>query len=165
MHHPTTTIDPLEMRQALGHFPTGVVVVTAHGPSGPVGMTVQSFMSLSLDPPLILLSVAQTSKSWPEIADVGRFAVNILAEEQAGIARQFARSGTDKFDGVSHRTSELTDAPLLQGAVAWVECDLHAIQPGGDHDVVIGRVLDLGVATNPSAPLLFCRSTFPRLEK
>ncbi|MCG2622599.1 flavin reductase family protein [Arthrobacter sp. I2-34] len=165
MHYPTLAIDPAQMRQTLGRFPTGVVVVTAQGRSGPAGMTLQSFMSLSLDPPLILLAVARTSKSWPEIATAGRFAVNILAEDQAGLARQFARSGSDKFGGVGHRTADLTGAPLLKGVIAWIECELHSVHPGGDHDVVVARVLDLGVAEESSAPLLFCRSAFPRLEK
>jgi 3-hydroxy-9,10-secoandrosta-1,3,5(10)-triene-9,17-dione monooxygenase reductase component len=160
-------VDESTMRSVLGHFPTGVVIVTATDDSGPVGMTVQSFLSLSMDPPLALLSVAKTSVSWPRIASGGRFLVNVLAEHQSGLARQFAQSGTDKFAGIGY-TSDVTDGgPRLDGATAWVDCRTEMQYDGGDHTIVVARVLSARVSPHEHhalAPLVFHRSGFPRLS-
>ncbi len=155
------------IRSVLGHFPTGVVIVTAGHDGEPAGMTLQSFMSLSLDPPLVLLSVAKTSASWPRISAGGRFLINILSESQAALARQFSRSGTDKFAGVSYELDRRLGGPLLTGVSAWVDCRAEAEHDGGDHTIVVARVLDAALPatdTGGTPPLIFHRSGFPRLS-
>jgi 3-hydroxy-9,10-secoandrosta-1,3,5(10)-triene-9,17-dione monooxygenase reductase component len=158
--------EELSLRSVLSHFPTGVVVVTADGGDKPVGMTLQSFLSLSLDPPLVLLSVAKTSISWPKIAAAGRFLVNVLSEGQADTARRFATSGIDKFVGVGHTHRGDLGGPLLDEVAAWVDCSFEAEHDGGDHTIVVARVLSTAIAEHAEhahAPLIFHRSGFPRL--
>jgi flavin reductase (DIM6/NTAB) family NADH-FMN oxidoreductase RutF len=159
----STAIDPDHFRAVLGHFATGVTVVTAADADGPVGLTAQSFSSLSLDPPLVLLCPAKSSKSWPRIEAAGAFCVNVLADDQEDLGMGFARSGADKFAGVSHQYSPSTGAPMLDGALAWIDCRLDAVHQGGDHLIVVGRVLDLGLADS-GKPLLFFRGGFGRFE-
>jgi flavin reductase (DIM6/NTAB) family NADH-FMN oxidoreductase RutF len=152
------TTDPVVFRRTLGHFCTGVVVVTALDNGDPVGMTCQSFSSLSLDPPLVMFSPAHTSTTWPRIRRVGFFAVNILAAEQEAICRTFAISGADKFSSVTWHTG-LTGAPLLDGVLAYIECRLESVLVGGDHDIVIGS--PVAMAERPQLdPLLFFRSRY-----
>jgi 3-hydroxy-9,10-secoandrosta-1,3,5(10)-triene-9,17-dione monooxygenase reductase component len=154
--------DPASLRRVLGHFCTGVVVVTAIDRGEPVGMTCQSFSSLSLDPPLVLFSASHSSTSWPRIRAAGSFAVNILAVQQERVSRVFAATGTDKFAEVEW-TPGLLGAPLLAGCVAHVECRLESVYPGGDHDIVIGAPLAL--REDPAhGPLLFFRSGYGRFE-
>jgi 3-hydroxy-9,10-secoandrosta-1,3,5(10)-triene-9,17-dione monooxygenase reductase component len=162
--HPAA--EELSLRSVLGHFPTGVVVVTANVGDEPVGMTLQSFLSLSLDPPLVLLSVAKSSTSWPKIATTGRFLVNVLSEGQADTARRFAKSGSDKFAGVGYAHRDELGGPLLDEISAWVDCRFEAEHDGGDHTIVVARVLGTATAEcdeHAHAPLIFHRSGFPRL--
>jgi flavin reductase (DIM6/NTAB) family NADH-FMN oxidoreductase RutF len=140
-----------------------VTIVTAAAPDGPVGFTAQSFTALSLDPPLILVCPGRTSSSWPRIEAVGGFCVNVLAEEQEELCRAFAMSGADKFAGVGYRPANHSGAPLLDGALAWIDCSLDTIHDGGDHLIVTGRVHDLGVE-GEGRPLLFYRGGFGRFE-
>ncbi|MEU2350539.1 flavin reductase family protein [Modestobacter sp. NPDC049651] len=155
---PAQVIDPRAMRDVLGHFATGVTVVTAAGPDGPLGFTCQSFSSLSLEPALVAFAPARTSSTWPKVREVGTFCVNVLAESQAELSGQFARSGTDKYAGVSWVPSPL-GSPVLDDVVAWIDCTLEAEHDGGDHTIVVGRVLDLGA--DPSRPpLLFHRGGY-----
>lgn len=159
-------MDARHFRQVLSHFPTGVVVVTADGDSGPVGMTLQSFMSLSLDPALILLSIDRSSTTWPIIEARGSFGVNVLSTGQAFLARQFAQRGTDKFAGVTYRPGEKTGSPLLEESVAWLECAVRSSYDGGDHIIVVASVLDLDTnesVQDPALPLLFFKSGFPAI--
>jgi flavin reductase (DIM6/NTAB) family NADH-FMN oxidoreductase RutF len=152
--------DPATFRRTLGHFCTGVVIVTAVDDGAPVGMTCQSFSSLSLDPPLVMFSAAHTSTSWPRIRRAGAFAVNILADDQEDLCRTFAVSGAEKFASVQWSSGAL-GAPLLHGCVAQIECRVESVVPGGDHDIVIGA--PLAMAEDPSrSPLLFFRSGFGR---
>lgn len=144
-------------RRILSHFATGVVVVTAHD-GEPIGMTCQSFSSVSLDPPLVMFCPAQSSQTWPRIRAVGTFAVNILAADQEAVCRKFAVSGADKFDGVAW-TPGVTGAPILSGVLAHIECRLEAVMAGGDHDIVTGRPLYVGEGPG-SGPLLFFRSQY-----
>jgi flavin reductase (DIM6/NTAB) family NADH-FMN oxidoreductase RutF len=146
------------MRDVLGHFVSGVVVITAQGPDGPLGFTCQSFASLSLDPPLISFSPARTSSTWPRIRDVGSFCVNVLAEDHQEYSNGFARSGTDKFAGVSWNPAP-SGSPVLEGVSAWIDCTLWNEYDGGDHTVVLGRVSDLG-ADATRLPLLFYRGNY-----
>jgi 3-hydroxy-9,10-secoandrosta-1,3,5(10)-triene-9,17-dione monooxygenase reductase component len=155
---PAAVVDPRVMRDVLGHFVSGITVVTAVGSGGPVGFTCQSFSSLSLDPPLVAFAPARTSRTWPVLREAGRFCVNVLAEEQAELSRQFARSGADKYAGVSWTRSPY-GSPVLEGVVAWIDSELWAEYDGGDHTIVVARVLDLG-ADASRAPLLFHRGAY-----
>jgi flavin reductase (DIM6/NTAB) family NADH-FMN oxidoreductase RutF len=155
------TIDGGRFREVLGHFATGVTVVTALEDGAPVGFTCQAFTSLSIEPPLVALAPAKSSTSWPRIARAGAFCVNILAEDQEAICRDFAVSGGDKFTGVGWRPGA-AGAPILDGALAWVECEFVRAHDAGDHELVIGRVRDLGVVAG--RPLVYFRGGFGRFE-
>lgn len=155
-------VDEARFRQVLGHFPTGVTVITA-APEGepPVGLAVGSFASLSLDPPLVLFCAAKQSSSWPKIRDAGVFCVNVLAEDQEEVCRQFAGKG-DKYAGIGWKPGH-TGAPILAGVLAWIDCRVEQVLDGGDHDIVVGRVLDLEVA-HEGRPLVFFRGGYGRFE-
>jgi 3-hydroxy-9,10-secoandrosta-1,3,5(10)-triene-9,17-dione monooxygenase reductase component len=160
-------VDPADFRAVMSHFATGVVVVTGRAVDGtPVGMTAQSFSALSLDPPLVMVCPARSSTSWPRIGEGHRFAVNVLAADQAELSRHFARSAADKFDGQAWTWGEY-GCPLLDGAIAHIECDLEAVHPGGDHYIALGRVRKLASRlAEPGAepsPLLFFRSGYRSL--
>jgi len=152
-------LDQARFREVLGHFATGVTIVTATDEGEPVGFSCQSFAALSLDPPMVILAPAKSSTSWPRIARAGAFCVNILAEHQEAICRAFAISGGDKFDGVGW-TPGITGAPLITGSLAAVECTLGSIYEGGDHELVTGHVVTMEIGDG--APLLFYRSGFGR---
>ncbi|MCU1590563.1 MAG: putative oxidoreductase [Frankiales bacterium] len=148
---------PAEMRRVLGSFATGVTVVTGIGLAGPVGFSCQSFASVSLDPPLVLFCPAHTSRSWPLIRDAGKFCVNVLAEDQEDLCARFATTGSDKFAELAwHETAW---GPSLDGVLSTVMCDVEAVHPAGDHDIVIGHVREL-VLHREAAPLVFYRGTF-----
>lgn len=153
-----TEFSTSELRAVMGNFVSGIVVVSAMSPEGPVGFTCQSFSSLSLDPPLIAFSPARTSTTWPQIRGLGSFCVNVLAAEQESLSNTFAKSGTDKFADVQWR-SATTGAPMLAGSLAWVVCELWAEYDGGDHTVVVGRVLEMDAAEGGSA-LTFHRGRY-----
>ncbi len=159
----TASTDPSTMRTVLGHFPSGVTIVTGTTSDGPAGFTCQSFSSLSLDPPLVLVLPGRNSTSWPGIEATGRFCVNVLAEDQGELSTTFARSGSDKFAGVEWVASDL-GSPILAGATAWIDCTLHAVHDGGDHLIVVGAVHDLGAAEE-SAPLVFHRGAYARTAR
>ena len=148
-----------EFRGVMGHFATGVTIVTAVDGDEPVGLTAQSFTSLSLDPPLILFCPGKTSSTWPRIKQAGSFCVNILGQAQEAICRTFAASGTDKFAGVTWTPSDVTGAPVLDDVLAWVDCTLEAEHDAGDHIIVVGRVVDLSMEQE-GKPLLFYRGGF-----
>jgi 3-hydroxy-9,10-secoandrosta-1,3,5(10)-triene-9,17-dione monooxygenase reductase component len=147
-------------RATVGHFASGVVIVTGTAAGVPTGLTCQSFFSLSLDPPLIAIAVGKSSASWPAIAASGAFCVNVLPEDQAELCRAFSRSGTDKFAGVAW-TPAPTGSPRLDNALAWIDCRIEAIHPAGDHHLVIGSVADL--AAGDGNPLLYFRGRFSTL--
>jgi flavin reductase (DIM6/NTAB) family NADH-FMN oxidoreductase RutF len=146
------------MRDVLGAFASGVTVVTAATGDGPVGFTCQSFSSLSLDPPLVVFAPARTSSTWPRLRALGRFCINVLAEDQNGLSATFAGRSADRFAGVAWRPSRLGQ-PVLDGVVAWIDCTLWAEYDGGDHTLVAARVLDLG-ADPARRPLLFHRGGY-----
>jgi 3-hydroxy-9,10-secoandrosta-1,3,5(10)-triene-9,17-dione monooxygenase reductase component len=154
-------LDQARFREVLGHFATGITIVTALEEGVPVGFTCQSFAALSLDPPMVLLAPARSSTSWPRIAKAGAFCVNILEEHQEALCRAFAVPGGDKFEGVAW-TSGLTGSPVIEGALAVVECRLGQIFDGGDHELVIGHVEAMDV--REGGPLLFYRSGFGRFD-
>ncbi|MER8231209.1 flavin reductase family protein [Streptomyces sp. NPDC101490] len=157
-------LDPAEFRRVLGHFASGVTVVTALAPEGPAGFACQSFASLSLDPPLVAFMVARTSTTWPRIAAAGAFCVNVLGAAQDGLCRSFAVSGADKFAGVDWAPAPVTGAPRLTGAPAWIDCAITAVHTGGDHLIVVGRVEALGAA-GAGDPLLFHQGRFGRFSR
>ena len=146
-------------RDVLGRFASGVTVVTTISGGEPVGMTCQSFSSVSLDPPLVLFIPAKTSSAWPLIQRSGKFCVNFLADGQADLSNQMASRGSDKFAGVEWEPSEATGSPALAGALGYIDCSVHAVHEAGDHYVVIGRVLALH-ATDAEDPLLFYRGKY-----
>lgn len=155
---PLGPVSAAVMREVLGHFVSGIVVVTAAGADGPLGFTCQSFSSLSLDPPLVSLAPARASTTWPRIRAAGAFCVNVLAAEHEDLSAAFARSGIDKFAGVAW-TPGPSGAPVLEGVSAWVDCALWAEYDGGDHTIAVGRVRDLGA--DPSRPpLLYYRGRY-----
>jgi flavin reductase (DIM6/NTAB) family NADH-FMN oxidoreductase RutF len=153
-------IDQAWYRQVLGHFPTGVVIVTAMADDGPAGLSVGSFMSVSLDPQLVAVLPAKTSTSWPKIAAASSFCINILAASQQELSRRFAVSGGDKFAGVPWHPAP-SGAPVLDGALAWIDCEHERTVEAGDHLIVLGqvRVLDLDTSQSPE-PLIFFQSGY-----
>lgn len=160
-------IDPVLFRQVMSRFATGVTVVTGFDPDGePAGMTCQSFTSLSLDPPLAMVCPAKASTSWPRIGVGGRIAINVLADHQREISAAFARSGGDKFAGVSWHPG-LLGLPLIDGALAQIECELESVYPGGDHHIAVGRIVALYSSLadgDTSGPLLYYGSRYYRLD-
>lgn len=154
-------------RAVLGLFATGVTVVTSTSNGEPVGMTCQSFTSVSLSPPLVLFCPAKTSRAWPLMRQAGFFCVNVLAADQAALSDGMATKGSSKFDGVAWSPSK-TGAPLLDGALGYVDCTVHAVYEAGDHYVVLGRVQDLGGAGEPDSadkdPLLFFRGRYAGVD-
>ena len=153
-----------QYRTVLGHFPTGVVVVSGLSDGAPVGLTVQSFMALSLQPPMILLSIDRKSTSWPLIAESGKLAVNVMAQDQQDVTLRLAKSGTDKFAEIRWAAGPQTGAPLIEGCQAWIEAQVARIHDGGDHVIVTADVLSLR-ADSRSQPLLFYRSAFRQLDQ
>ncbi|MFD7877866.1 flavin reductase family protein [Streptomyces sp. NPDC059766] len=162
-------VDSAEFRRVLGNFATGVTVITAPAADGsPAGFACQSFSSLSLDPPLVAFMVGRASTTWPRIARAGVFCVNVLDESQGELCRAFAVSGADKFAGVAHEPAPVSGAPRLAGALAWIDCTVHAVHTGGDHLIVVGRVDALGTGEasgEGGGPLLFHRGRFARLRE
>ena len=148
-------------RDVLGRFASGVTVITGLSGDQPVGMTCQSFSSVSLEPPLVVFVPAKSSRAWPLIHRAGRFCVNFLAADQAGLSNTMASRGTDKFADVSWTPSPETGSPMLDGALAQVDCTIQSVHEAGDHYVVIGRVVDL-ISRDEGLqhPLLFFRGEY-----
>ena len=154
------SFDVREFRRALGQFATGVAVITAQNPRGEaVGMTMSSFNSVSLDPPLVLFSVDRKANSLPAMLQAKGFAVNILAREQENISNRFAKALSDKWADVK-RTVGHAEAPLITGALAHFECEPYANYDGGDHVVFVVRVLRHSVRAGNPAPLIFFRGRY-----
>lgn len=147
-------------RRALGEFATGVAVVTARGKGGDlVGMTMSSFNSVSLDPPLVLFSVDRKARSLPAMLEAKGFAVNILARDQESISNQFARALSDKWDQVKTSVGH-AEAPLISGAMAHFECAPYAVYEGGDHVIFVVRVIRHASRAEAGAPLIFFRGRY-----
>lgn len=156
-------IDPIRFRDTLGHYASGITVVTTMRDDETIGFTCQSFYSVSVDPPLVSFSVMKTSTSYPAIRETGSFAVNVLAHDQRDLSNQFARRGEDKWAGVAWAPSEQGN-PVLENTVMWVDCLLEQEIDAGDHFIVLGRVLQLSEpATHRAEPLLFFRGRYREL--
>jgi 3-hydroxy-9,10-secoandrosta-1,3,5(10)-triene-9,17-dione monooxygenase reductase component len=155
--------DAARFRDVMGHFPTGVAVVTASGADGPAGLTTNAVSSVSLDPPLLLVCFDNASRTLPVVRQAGRFAVNVLRAGQEDLAAVFAskRVAGDKFESVTHAVAH--GVPVLDGALAWIACDLEALHEAGDHTIGVGRVTHLD-ADHDGEPLVFFRGRYVRLR-
>lgn len=158
------SIDAMRFRSVLGTFATGVVAVTAIDPASgePTGLAANSFTSVSLNPPLVAFCVAHTSTSWPKVRAAGRHCINVLAEHQREICLQLATKGRDKFNGLTW-TASPAGQPVLDGAVAWLECSPEREYEAGDHVIVVCRVHHLD-KHHSGDPLLFYRGSYGRFQ-
>ena len=156
----SASINSTEYRRILGHYPTGVCAITAVFETLPVGMIVGSFTSVSLEPPLVAFFPDRTSTSWPKIRAAGRFCVNVLAEHQEHVCRALSSKVDNKFEAVSYRLSPL-GLPIVDGSVAWVNCDLYSVHEAGDHFIALGQVHSMQVE-QPHGPLLFFQGSYGR---
>jgi len=155
----TSADEQRRYRQVIGHFATGVAVITAQGPDGPGGLTANALCSLSLDPLLLLVCFDNTARTLPIIRQTRRFAVSVLEHQQHGLSGVFAskRAERDKFDGVAHHLEH--GLPVLDDAIAWLACDLREEHPGGDHTIGIGAVTAMDDRTG-GAPLVWYRGDY-----
>lgn len=157
MHQSPDQIESRRFRHVMGSFATGVTVITALGADGEViGLTANAFSALSMDPPLVLVCLDYGSGSYRQIQRHGAFAVNILNDRQADVALDFARRGADKGAASKYRISDRS-LPILEESLAWIECVLDREYEGGDHAILIGRVLALHAIDEGSHPLLYYR--------
>jgi len=154
------SIDPLEFRRVLGYYATGVTIVTARQGETLAGFTANAFTSVSLDPPLVLVCIGLSNNTLDVIRSSGAFAINILTADQEELARCFAINGPEKYERFCSATHhrEQTGSPILNGSLAWIDCRLFAIHPGGDHLILIGEVVAL--AAQPGTPLLFINGKY-----
>ncbi|HYL21689.1 MAG TPA: flavin reductase family protein [Gemmatimonadales bacterium] len=154
-------VDPALFRQLLGRFATGVTVVTTRDPAGrPIGMTASSVASVSLHPPLVLVSIDQANDMHPALRAAPRFVLNVLADDQEALSRRFAAEHPNRFDGVAYRDST-HGLPVIDGAVASIECEKQSEAPGGDHTVFFGLVT--GGSVSDRRPLLYYRGGYAGL--
>ena len=153
--------DSQRFRVVMGHFATGVTVVTGSGPEGAVGMTTNAVCSLSLDPLLVLVCFDNRARTLPVVQRAGRFGVNVLRAGQEALSGQFASKlpPEEKFEQVAHTIQH--EVPILDGALAWVACELRELVPGGDHTIGIGSVLDLDAGEGE--PLVWYRGRYTSL--
>ncbi len=153
--------DSARFRQVLGHFPTGVCVVAGSHEGRAVGLAISSFFSISLDPPLVGFCAAKSSSTWHKLREGGRFCVNVLAADQEEVSRVFASREANKFAGLAWDHSPF-GSPRLGDTLAWIDCELADVHDAGDHDIAVGRVHDLHVATEGD-PLVFFRGGYANL--
>ncbi|MEM9037326.1 MAG: flavin reductase family protein [Actinomycetota bacterium] len=160
----STDFDGRRFRDVLGTFPTGVTVVTADDPDeGPSGMTIGSFTSVSLDPPLVAFLPATTASAWPAIESAGSFCVNVLAVDQVETCNTFASKGADKFAAVEWTPAPVTGSPVLTGSLSWIDCRIEAVHEAGDHVIVVGAVVAMEHARD-TEPLLFHGGRYGRID-
>lgn len=167
IRRPAADITGDRFRQAMGHFATGVAIVTSLDAEGrPVGTTANAITSLSLDPPLVLVCFAHRSNTLRAVRDHAAFAINILAAEHRELSASFARPGPADpvWDRIGHRDGA-TDSPCLHDALATLECVVEQRIPGGDHEIVVGRVIDVGLGGCAGAPLVFYRGEYTSLAQ
>ncbi len=162
---PHVAVDPMTFRKVMGHFATGVTVVATCEGNRRAGITVNAFCSVSLDPPLVLICVEHGNYAHDLVLQSGIFSVNILSSEQANISRCFASRSAYKFEQFCGVSTHLvaTGAPVFDECVAFVDCRVDAVYPGGDHSIIVGRVEAAGSAD--AAPLLYYRARYGRLQE
>lgn len=148
-------------RDVLGRFASGVTVITGLAGGRPVGFTCQSFVSVSLEPELVMFGVGRGSRAWPLIRETGDFCANILAGDQAAVAQRMATSGVEKFAGIAWAPAPSSGAPLLPGVTGYVDCRIRDVHPAGDHLLVVGEVLALGEGPSEDG-LIFHRGRYGR---
>jgi flavin reductase (DIM6/NTAB) family NADH-FMN oxidoreductase RutF len=159
----SAVIEPLRLREALGHYASGITVITSLIDGELLGFTCQSFYSVSMSPPLVSFSVMSSSASYPRIRQAGRFAVNILSEQQVRISNQFSRRGTDKWHEVEWQASPLGN-PIIAGSLHWLDCEIHAEHVAGDHLIVIGEVKALNrQEAAATQPLLYFKGEYRQI--
>jgi flavin reductase (DIM6/NTAB) family NADH-FMN oxidoreductase RutF len=155
------------LRAAMRHFPTGVTVVTSGSEEKAEGMTANAVISVSLDPPLFLVSVHRDARLNPRIKEEGYFAVSVLADDQEGLSRLFASpersSGVQAVHSLGGGYGK-TGAPLAAGSLATIECELESVYPGGDHELFVGRVVDARLGDTRKGPLVYHEGTYPTLK-
>lgn len=156
-------LDPLLFRRILGRFATGVTVVTTGTPEAPVGMTANAFTSVSLDPPLVLVCVGRSREIHEPMRRAGRFGVSILGESQLELSHYFARRRESLPDGLLRFRAGATGVPLVEGALAHLECRVVAIHPGGDHSIFVARVEQANAGAD-GPPLIFFGGQYRRLH-
>ncbi len=154
-------VEPIRFRTVMGHFATGVAVVTVDAPGGPQGMTANAVASLSLDPVLVLVCFDNLARTLPEVERAKRFGVNVLAAGQEHLARRFASKDETKFADVPHSVHD--GIPVLDGALAWVGCDLERLVPAGDHTIGIGAVNAAELGADGLEPLVWFRAGYTSL--
>ena len=152
-------IEAAEYRRVLGHFPTGVTIVTANGPDGPTGVAIGSFASISLDPPLVGFFIGLSSTSWGPIRETGAFCVNVLCHDQLELCGTMASKADDKFSGYLWEPAPGSGSPVLPDVHGFIDCRLEQVVTAGDHELVIGRVLHLETRRD-EAPLIFYRGQY-----
>ena len=151
-------IEKNELRRIMGHFATGVTVITTVSKdAAPFGLTANAFMSVSLEPPLLLISVDKKAESYPHFEQSRVFTINILRDDQEGLSRRFAVSGGNKFEGIAYRRGA-NNVPILEDTLAHIECRLYASYDGGDHTLYLGEILE--AETREGKPLLFYRGGY-----
>ena len=156
--------DPRTFRDTLGHYASGITVISATVNGEPVGFTCQSFFSVSITPPLIAFSVQLTSTSYPRIREAGTCVVNVLASDQSWISNQFARSGTDKWQGIESANSLLGN-PVILGTQMWLECEIVQEYEAGDHLIIIGKVFSMSPAEwHQAEPLVYFRGAYHHVK-
>jgi 3-hydroxy-9,10-secoandrosta-1,3,5(10)-triene-9,17-dione monooxygenase reductase component len=155
-------VEPDRFRTVMGHFATGVAVVTVDAPGGPQGMTANAVASLSLDPVLVLVCFDNGARTLLQVERAGRFGVNVLAAGQEHLARRFASKAETKFADVAHSVHD--GIPVLDGTLAWVGCELHRLVPGGDHTIGIGAVHAAELGAEGLEPLLWFRGGYDSLR-
>lgn len=143
----------------MGNFCTGIVIATGMHDGHPVGFAAQSFVSLSLEPPLIALCPGKSSSSWPKVRDSGHFCINILGQDQKPVCDAMAKSGGDKFAAFDW-SQGVSGSPILDRVVGYVDCELHAEHDAGDHTIAVGRVLDFKINREDIGPLLFFKGGY-----
>ena len=157
------SVDQLEFRRVMGHFATGVTVVTTHDGAGKMsGLTANAVASVSLDPAMALVCVDKKSDSYPMFAASKSFAINILSHEQETLSRRFAKSGGDKFTGIGFRIG-VTGTPILSDTIAFLECTIRYDFDAGDHSIYVGEAVDIAVSSE-SDPLLYFRGGYRNLS-
>jgi 3-hydroxy-9,10-secoandrosta-1,3,5(10)-triene-9,17-dione monooxygenase reductase component len=149
-------------RSVLGHFASGLTVISSMVRTEPVGLVVQSFCSLSLDPPMVLFCPSKSSTSWPMVAAVGSYCISVLSEGQEAHSRSLGQTGPEKFASVPYDRAPHTGSPRLLGAAAWLDCSTRDVHDGGDHLVVLADVHGLGSGPG-ERPLAFWRGGYARI--
>ncbi|AXH36924.1 flavin reductase [Humibacter sp. BT305] len=159
-----TDFDPRVFRDTLGHYASGITIITGTDEQGPIGFTCQSFYSVSMDPPLVSFSVMTNSTTYPRIRETGRFAVNVLSHHQHTVSNQFAKKGTDKWAGIDWQPTQAGN-PVIADTLMWLDCEIWAEHEAGDHQIVIGRVNEISPAEwHRHEPLLFFKGRYRHLR-